>query len=51
VVDWRRGELERAGWPKTLSPLIALDLQVDLHDACDLVGRGCSATTALDILL
>ena len=51
VVDWRRAELERAGYPVADAKKLAERNDVDLHFAVDLVRRGCSHDMALQILL
>jgi hypothetical protein len=51
VVDWRRAELERAGYDTPSATEIAARMDVDLHYAVDLLRRGCPAETALQILL
>ena len=51
VVDWRRAELERAGYDGPHATEIAARVDVDLHVAVDLLRRGCPPETALQILL
>lgn len=51
VVDWRRAELERAGYDTPAASEIAARMDVDLHHAVDLLRRGCPPETALQILL
>jgi hypothetical protein len=51
VVDWRRTELERAGYDGQGASKLAERFDVDLHFAADLVRRGCPPETALEILL
>ena len=51
VIEWRRGELERAGYDTLGAKAIAERLDVDLHYATDLLRSGCPAETALKILL
>jgi hypothetical protein len=51
VVDWRRAELERAGYDDSSAAEIAARMDVDLHYAVDLVRRGCPPETARLILL
>jgi hypothetical protein len=48
---WRLEQLEAAGWPRSLAFLVALDQEVDLHEACSLVAAGCAPLTALQILI
>jgi hypothetical protein len=49
VQDWRFEQLRQAGWPDQQALLLALDPQIDLHQACDLVRR-CEPALALRIL-
>ena len=51
VVRWRMLVLLRAGyvWDDALE--LAMETQVDLHLAVDLVNRGCASETARRILL
>jgi hypothetical protein len=51
VVDWRREELQRAGYEGSSAEQLAARVDVDLHVAVDLLRRGCPAETALEILL
>jgi hypothetical protein len=51
VVDWRRAELERAGYDMPAASQVAARVDVDLHVAVDLLRRGCPPETALKILL
>lgn len=51
VVDWRRAELERAGYDMEAAAALAPRVDVDLHVAVDLLRSGCPAETALQILL
>lgn len=51
VVDWRREELERAGYDGESAARLAERGDVDLHVAVDLVRSGCPHETALEILL
>jgi hypothetical protein len=51
VVDWRRTELERAGYHAAAASELAKRNDVDLHVAVDLIRRGCPPETALQILL
>lgn len=48
--QWRFDELCRAGYPPDVAAVLAEGL-VDLHDACDLLKRGCPVGKALEILL
>lgn len=51
VLDWRREELERAGYGIADAYLLADHADVDLHKAAWLLANGCSVNRALDILL
>lgn len=51
IERWRRGELERAGYPADTAAEIATRLDVDLHQAVALLQRGCPADIAARILL
>ncbi len=50
VESWRLHILLEAGYPVPLAERIAVS-EVDLHDAVELVPRGCDAVTATEILL
>lgn len=51
IIRWRGEELERAGYATEGAAAIAARLDVDLHEAIDLVKRGCPADIAVRILL
>jgi hypothetical protein len=51
VEGWRLEELIRAGYPEPLAVKIALEHQVDLHHAVELLKRGCRPEIAARILL
>jgi hypothetical protein len=51
VVSWRREELERAGYCQEQADAIACRLDVDLHQAVELLKGGCPIKLALGILL
>ena len=51
VVDWRLAQLFRAGYDARDAAVLAARLDVDLHEAIDLLVRGCPSATALRILL
>ena len=51
VERWRIGELERAGYDAAQAQVLARRMEVDLHHAVDIVGRGCPPELALRILL
>jgi hypothetical protein len=50
VESWRLHILLEAGYPVHLAERIAAS-EVDLHDAVQLLTRGCDAVTATEILL
>ncbi len=50
VESWRLHVLMEAGYPLPLAERIA-GSDVDLHQAVDLLGAGCTAETAAEILL
>ena len=50
VESWRLHVLMEAGYPLSLAERIAAS-EVDLHRAVELLTRGCSPTTAAEILL
>jgi hypothetical protein len=50
VESWRLHVLMEAGYPLSLAERLA-GSEADLHDAVELLGRGCSAETAAEILL
>jgi hypothetical protein len=50
VVDWRRSELVRAGYPCEVADAIARRGDIDLHNALELTARGCPSTLAWEIL-
>jgi hypothetical protein len=50
VVEWRRSQLRRAGFPAALAEQAARDGQLDLHAMIELVERGCPPKLALRIL-
>lgn len=51
VESWRLHVLIEAGYPLSLAEKLAAALDADLHEAVDLVGRGCDPRTAAEILL
>lgn len=50
VVDWRRDELVRGGYPRDLADEIARREDIDLHGALALRSRGCPSALAWEIL-
>jgi len=51
VESWRLHVLMEAGYPLPLAEKLAAALDADLHDAVDLVARGCDPRVAAEILL
>lgn len=51
VEAWRAEQLETAGYGAQAAAELAIRHDVDLHVAVELVGRGCPADLALQILL
>lgn len=51
VLAWREAELMRAGFQRDDAFELACRPDVDLHQAIDLLARGCPPPTALRILL
>ncbi len=51
VFEWRLEELFRGGFSDVLAVELAAARDVDLHEALDLVARGCPPDTAARILL
>jgi hypothetical protein len=51
VARWRLSELVRAGYTWDQGVLLAARPDVDLHDAIDLIRRGCPGETAVKILV
>ena len=51
IERWRQEELERAGYDSDGAAAIAVRLDIDLHQAVDLVRGGCPPEVALAILL
>jgi hypothetical protein len=50
VVSWRIERLLAAGYDGESALVLALDRDVDLHEAVSLLERGCPVDTALRIL-
>jgi hypothetical protein len=50
VESWRLHILIEAGYPLPLAERLAVS-EVDLHLACEILGRGCTPETAVEILL
>jgi hypothetical protein len=51
VIAWRREQLGSRGYGEFEAMLLAHHVEVDLHQAIDLAGRGCPPELALRILL
>ena len=51
VVLWRREQLRRAGCRRFEAEVLAREPKVDLHEAVELLERGCPSRIALNILL
>jgi hypothetical protein len=51
VVAWRREQLRRAGCRRFEAEILARRTSVDLHEAIELLERGCPSPVALKILL
>jgi hypothetical protein len=51
IQHWRAEALERAGFDVSSSTIIAMRHDVDLHDAIELLERGCPPELAIRILL
>ena len=51
IERWRHEELQRAGYDPESALVLAASHDVDLHDAVDLLERGCTVDLALQILL
>jgi hypothetical protein len=50
VREWRLEELLRAGYDLVDATEVAFHLEIDLHQATDLVRRGCPSATAVMIM-
>lgn len=50
VYEWRLDQLERAGYSHWHANHLAEDDRIDLHEACDLLRRGCPPRTAFLIM-
>jgi len=51
VEQWRAEALERAGYSAEAAVEIAARVDVDLHQATELLKKGCTTELALQILL
>jgi hypothetical protein len=50
IIEWRFDQLRRAGFGPELALDLAISPSIDLHQATDLLLRGCSPELALRIL-
>ena len=50
VIEWRREQLVKWGFPLPLAVRVANDARYDLHALIELVERGCQPDLALRIL-
>jgi hypothetical protein len=51
IEQWRHESLERAGYDPESAIVLAASHDIDLHNAVDLLSRGCTVDLALQILL
>jgi hypothetical protein len=51
ILDWRFEQLMRVGYDRDQALAVSRRLEVDLHQAVDLIRSGCSSELALLILL
>ena len=51
IEQWRHEELERAGYDPQSALVLAASHDIDLHDAVNLLNKGCTVDLALQILL
>ena len=51
IERWRHEELERAGYDPESALVLSASHDVDLHQAVNLLNRGCTVDLALQILL
>jgi hypothetical protein len=51
ILDWRFEQLMRVGYDRDQALVVSRRLDVDLHQAVDLIRNGCSRELALLILL
>jgi hypothetical protein len=49
-LSWRRMELLRCGFPRSLAARVARDDRYDLHQLVELVQQGCAPALAVRIL-
>jgi hypothetical protein len=51
VLRWRFDVLMRAGFEMEQAAALAANVEIDLHQAAELLARGCPPDTAIRILL
>lgn len=51
IEQWRLTCLKEAGYDEESAKLIAVDFNIDLHVACDLLRKGATVEQALLILM
>ena len=51
ILDWRFEQLRRVGYDRDQALVVSRRLDVDLHQAVDLIRNGCACELALLILL
>ena len=51
IEQWRHEALQRAGYDSESAVVLAASHDVDLHEAVELLERGCTVELALQILL
>ena len=51
VLQWRLSVLTAAGYDLDDAVVLASNVAIDLHDAVELVRRGCPSATAVRILI
>lgn len=50
ILQWRRDELFRGGYPDEWALSLSFSKTVDIHRACDLLRQGCPVSVAVKIL-
>ena len=50
ILRWRFHNLANAGYRPEAAARLAAKVEIDLHEACELVARGCPPETAIRIL-
>jgi hypothetical protein len=51
ILRWRLASLTAAGYDLDNAVVLASHVEIDLHDAAELVRRGCPSATAVRILI